>query len=252
MLIVFLDKLTLDFTIADEKGSPLCELSGISVDKHRSTRKASTELSYDVVAEKLPAEPISYNLADPTVRSSASTIIHYVQGEEMLIKAKLLSLNRYDKHDVWFLADNDANGAAARGLTRTLRREIPPWRIRLVLFQPTITLEHRISALPSILEKADSEDEIEVDGDGVLFAPRITLYTPPIAGEDSYGHQQLRFDSAKSYILLGGVGSLGVRVALWMYEVCCVGLPSLDECSLTLYSARCSSYHLDFEEWVAI
>lgn len=218
----YVDVMSFDFTIADEKGTPLCDISGLSVSKHRALKKASIERRYDIKIEKLPVKAIPKILSLAPLPEPSATIVHYARGEEMQIKAKLLSLDRYQRLDVWFLSGNDTNGAAARGLTRSLRREIPTWRIRLVLFPVTSSTKYRVSILHLIHERVPSEDEIELDEDGHILVPRMVESPAPRSLETGVlpKKPELRFDSDRVYLLLGGIGSLGVRIALWMYEVC--------------------------------
>lgn len=190
----------------------------MSVSKHRAIKKASIEHRYDIKNEKLSVQAIPKSLSLVPFLAPSTTIVHYVRGEEMQIKAKLLSLNRYQNLDVWFLSENDVNGAAARGLTRSLRREIPTWKIRLVLFPANFSADCRVSALHLIHERVPSEDEVELDDDGNLFAPRMVESL--VSRQLEIKTPTLRFDEDKIYLLLGGIGSLGVRIALWMYEVC--------------------------------
>lgn len=187
-----------------------------SISKHRSVKRVPIEHCYDVQNEKLPVEPINPDGNKSVSLDPNSVIIHYIRGGEMQIKSKLLPLNRYDKLDIWFLASNDANGAAARGLTRTLQREVPNWNIHLVFFPTETPTELRISALPFINKGALTEDEIIVDGGGERFAPRFVEF-PTI--ERTSINSKIEFSADKAYLLLGGVGSLGARIALWMYEV---------------------------------
>ena len=51
------------------------------------------------------------------------------------------------------------------------------------------------------------------------------------------------FNEKKSYLLIGGIGSLGLQIALWMYEVS----STLYLCFLllTLYSAWCTVHRFD-------
>lgn len=190
----------------------------MSVSKHRAIKKASIEHRYDIQNEKLSVQAIPKSPNVVPLPNPLTTIVHYVRGEEMQIKAKLLSLNRYQNLDIWFVSENDINGAAARGLTRSLRREIPTWRIRLVIFPATFSADCRVSALHLIRERVPSEDEVELDDDGNIFAPRMVESCAPKQLENET--PKLRFDENKIYLLLGGIGSLGVRIALWMYEVC--------------------------------
>ena len=54
---------------------------------------------------------------------------------------------------------------------------------------------------------------------------RLTDFVLPRAGTLVLSSASL-FDSSKAYVLFGGVGGLGIRVALWMYQVSMAGLRS--------------------------
>lgn len=200
---------------------PLCEISGLAISKHRSIKKASLQHRYDIEKEKLQVEAIPLTLNHAPLSDPELIVIHYVRGDEMQIKARFLSLNRYERLDVWILSGNDISGAAARGFTRSLRREIPTWKIRLVLFPVNTSATYRVSTLPIIHERIALEDEIELDDAGNLYAPRIVESSgpQPLAGSDGGNTPEIKFNAEKVYLLLGGVGSLGARIALWMYEV---------------------------------
>lgn len=58
----------------------------------------------------------------------------------------------------------------------------------------------------------------------VTRSSSLVIFTPPAHAIPSDLHLATRrttglFDSQKSYLLIGGVGSLGLHIALWMYEV---------------------------------
>lgn len=84
---------------------------------------------------------------------------------------------------------------------------------------PSTGIQHRITsepweigdALRAVLKGLDSSRDIAC----VPFAPPRTLLPQDLL---SNARNIAIFDSQKSYLLIGGIGSLGLHIAIWMYQ----------------------------------
>lgn len=110
-------------------------------------------------------------------------VINFVRGEEIPIQDLLLDLDKTPNATLWIHASTDANGGAARGFSRCLRREFLSLNIHLVLFHPKWSAPKRLSMLKSMSEVKGLEEEMYVDEDGRVCFPRfVPIATQSITG----------------------------------------------------------------------
>ncbi|RDB25816.1 Reducing polyketide synthase FUB1 [Hypsizygus marmoreus] len=110
------------------------------------------------------------------------TAIDFVRGEEMSIQDFLSQLDQSRRTTIWIHAPDNVDGAAARGFSRCLRREMFFLDIHLVLFHPRWDASARLSILQSIGKTSGVEEELYVEEDGQIYMPRIV----PVAAQ-SFG-----------------------------------------------------------------
>lgn len=171
------DDLTFDFTITDPNGAQLLTLRGFEVAKHRSNFDEGIPRRFDVVHE--PIDGVAIPIPPPRAGKNAPLTVHFSRGNEMDIQAKLSSLDREMPETVWISATSGVNGAAARGFSRSLRREMISWDIRLVLFPMEWSSEMRLLSV-SYLSKAEiGQQEMVVDKTGAISVPKFRESAPP-------------------------------------------------------------------------
>jgi hypothetical protein len=166
---------------------------------------------------------------------------------------------------IYVLALRGTDGDTAMGLCSTLRNEMPGWNIRLAIFDSASVFDDPALALSQFLWLFESgEDSIYVNGSGVPHVPRVSflpeshreiapVYESIIDGsgtlplrlltgvndvqtQSAIPHRRSAsppFRSDRTYIVLGGIGGLGVDLAVWMYEVCPVPLITYSTTTLT-------------------
>ena len=69
---------------------------------------------------------------EPLVHISAP-IFSYLWGWEMRLRDQLMVLDVVEALLIWIVATNGPGGNVARGLCRTLTKELPAWKIHLVI-----------------------------------------------------------------------------------------------------------------------
>ncbi|KIJ38996.1 hypothetical protein M422DRAFT_258148, partial [Sphaerobolus stellatus SS14] len=101
-------------------------------------------------------------------------VFTFVRGQEMRLKDELARLDAAEEASVWIIATDGPDGDAARGLVRTLIKELPAWKIHLVIFDASWSPGRRHTAIAKLQDEASSvEPEIKVTAEGAVFVPRV-------------------------------------------------------------------------------
>ncbi|KAF8508000.1 hypothetical protein JB92DRAFT_3121331 [Gautieria morchelliformis] len=147
---------------------------------------------------------------EPPVHTS-EPMFTYSLGQEMRLRDQLAALDAADPLSVWIVASEGRDGDAARGLTRTLGKELPAWKIHLVVCESSWTDEQRRSALANLQGLATVEPEIKLDVKGSIYVPRVVpLSSPPLC---------LPFESDKHWAKDGSSIVHGTLPVLDIYDI---------------------------------
>jgi acyl transferase domain-containing protein/acyl carrier protein len=93
------------------------------------------------------------------------------------------------------------------GLGQVIALEHPELRCRRLDLDPEATLEQNLRGVLQELGRSDGEDQCALRG-GVLYVPRLALFEAAT--------QQNTVHADASYLITGGLGALGIRVAQWL------------------------------------
>ncbi|KAJ7248052.1 hypothetical protein C8J57DRAFT_1475664 [Mycena rebaudengoi] len=189
------------------------------------------------VAQKSPVH-IS-TVGTPAIASGLT--FRFQAGQEMALQTWIQEIETQTPTAIYVLALRGIDGDTAMGLCSTLRNEMPGWTIRLAIFDSASGFDDPVLALSQFFWLFESgEDSIYVDEGGVPHVSRVN-FLPDCHGETSPVHESTidgsgvvdvqtqsailhrrsaspPFRSDRTYILLGGIGGLGVDLAVWMYE----------------------------------
>ncbi|PCH38979.1 KR-domain-containing protein [Wolfiporia cocos MD-104 SS10] len=126
------------------------------------------------------AESVAFALSasiNPTIPTFE--VIPYTLGGEMGVQDTLRNLDAFERVQVWFVAAEGINADAARGFTRSLRREVPQWDIGLATFASILPqaqwtrILHNIGSIPGM------EPEIFIDAKYQPHVPRFAMALDP-------------------------------------------------------------------------
>jgi FkbH-like protein len=96
------------------------------------------------------------------------------------------------------------------GLGRVIRQEHPEFRCVLIDLE-TVNVVDELAMLAAELSSSDKEDEIALRSSG-RFVARLTRQ-PSRTNPD-----RLSFDAQSSYLITGGLGTLGLKIVRWMFD----------------------------------
>ncbi|KAJ6599814.1 hypothetical protein DFH09DRAFT_1128873 [Mycena vulgaris] len=212
------DSRSYDILITDSSGLALCEFRNLRVRKFMSGAPITKSLS--------STAPASDNLRH---------IYSYAFGKEMELQRQLGDLDTSVSTTIYLLAMQGRDADAALGLCVVLKREIPSWDIRLAIFESSLDFSNPIPLLTRHMGTfSDGENVLSFDEDGAAHVLRAVLSPPPssakrqglLGGNDDPGCTDVciihcaapPFRSDRTYILLGGIGGLGIDLAVWLYE----------------------------------
>ena len=94
------------------------------------------------------------------------------------------------------------------GLGKTFALEHPDSWGGLADLDPTATASQNAANLLAAIEKSDGEDQIALRN-GIQYVPRLARMAVP-------AHMPVSFAADKTYLITGGLGGLGLKVAEWM------------------------------------
>lgn len=198
------DAISYNIIVTDIHGRPFCQFHQFTVALHTYSPDLSTR--YDLAAETLSSIDITTHaecqmlkvtdLVPRTFMDKSNLYFIYVLGEEKVLQSVIDGIDLRILETVWVLASPGVDGAAARGFSRSLRREFHTLCIRLVICkQPWCeTVVKSLTASLATLSLLD--EEVEIDMDGQVKAYR--LQPTPMASTASAFDSSLPWDLRRS------------------------------------------------------
>lgn len=154
---------------------------------------------------------------EPPVYTS-EPMFTYTRGDEMKLRDQLAALDAAESFSIWIVTADGPDGDAARGLTRTLVKELPAWKIHLVVCDPTWTDRQRRSAVAKLQDLPTVEPEIKLDAQGMIHVPRVVpLPSPSKETAFEKGQHWVSDDGKIAHTTLGELGpqDVAVNVSHW-------------------------------------
>ncbi|MCO5595549.1 hypothetical protein L7F22_049594 [Adiantum nelumboides] len=134
-------------------------------------------------------------------------VIVYSIGKEMELQSLLQSQHL---HTCYVLTSSDEDFSAATALCRCLRNEkadIYFYTFRMPTAMPVDTQ----AQLALCMSKHGCESEVIIEEDGMALVPRVVKRSQIL-------EPSLDLPASKTFFLLGGVSSLGIELAHWLYS----------------------------------
>ncbi|KAH7907339.1 putative polyketide synthase [Hygrophoropsis aurantiaca] len=100
-------------------------------------------------------------------------ILSYTVGQEIALQSAIRKFNIDAAPEVWFTSTQGIDADAARGFTRSLRRELPLWNVFLVIFHESHTPAERNQIVRQISAIPGMEPEVVVDDNCQILVPRF-------------------------------------------------------------------------------
>ncbi|KAJ7195057.1 hypothetical protein GGX14DRAFT_677404 [Mycena pura] len=242
------DTRSYDILITDSSGLALAEIRNLRVRKFMPGGGTTVERRFELVFQPL----LSSDSADPSLTldfpflahkplssaAPASDDLHHIYpytfGQETNLQQQLKEIDTSVSTTIYVLAIHGRDADAALGLCAVLKREIPSWDIRLAIFESCVDFSNPTPLLTQHMGAfSDGEKVISFGEDGAAHVLRAVLSSPSsvkrqglLNGNAEPGGTDPRasrssappFCSDRTYILLGGIGGLGVDLAVWLYE----------------------------------
>ncbi|KAH7904616.1 hypothetical protein BJ138DRAFT_1130883 [Hygrophoropsis aurantiaca] len=125
----------------------------------------------------------SISLQRPTTQFSSSPqgllILPHAIGQEIALQSALRKLDVDTVVDVWFTSTHGLDADAARGFTRSLRRELPLWNISLAIFHESCMPAERNQIVCQLSAIPGMEPEVVVDDNYQILVPRFYESSEP-------------------------------------------------------------------------
>ncbi|TFY60143.1 hypothetical protein EVJ58_g5333 [Rhodofomes roseus] len=197
------ESLVYDFTVVTETGERLCTITDLEVALHGKTAKV-IDARYELVLQPTDTRVQRVNVAGahPRGRTSPDSdvssdsgyatvdgekvstipnvrIVEYVRGRELELQRFFAEVDPLSPLSLWFVATKGLDGDASLGFSRSIRREYRSWHVHDVVFDASWSPEERKTAIHQLAADPNCEDELDVDADGVVSAPRIVESAPP-------------------------------------------------------------------------
>lgn len=167
MLTHLTDSMKYNIALFGDDGEALATLRGLQVAKHRIVPAPVISGALDIGFESVASG------GDSLLAQTKALVFDYKLGNESDLQAQITPLDAAEEHDIWILAAEGRDSAAAQGLTRALSREFGMWKIRLVVFPPSFSQEQRRASLKIIPSNLLEEPEVHVSLEGTLSIPRM-------------------------------------------------------------------------------
>ena len=140
-----------------------------------------------------------------TVAMGKALHFHFTAGDEIKL-LDYLKPHMEASMDVFITASSHAKDASICGLTRAIRNEQPKWRIFLLLGGNSQAITKWMAA--------PREPEMTFDVSSSRFTvPRLLPLASP-----GYPDGSPLLGSLRPYLIVGGIGGIGLRLALWLRD----------------------------------
>ena len=103
------------------------------------------------LAKELLAWKIHLIICKAALMHISVPIFSYLQGWEMRLQDQLVALDVAEALSIWIVATNSLDSNAAHGLCRTLAKELPVWKIHLIICEAVWTAKQRHTTIGSVL-----------------------------------------------------------------------------------------------------
>ncbi|KAI0731474.1 ketoacyl-synt-domain-containing protein [Fomitopsis betulina] len=193
------ESLVYDFAVVTETGERLCTITDLEVALHGKTTKV-IDARYELVLQPTEHRVERVHAAQPHGRASPASeassdsgyatteaektavdvhIVEYVRGRELELQRFFAGVDPLAPLSLWFTATAGLDGDSSLGFSRSIRREYRSWNVHDVVFDASWSQEERKAAVHQLAVDPNSEDELSVDADGIVSAPRIVESAPP-------------------------------------------------------------------------
>nr|WGJ61595.1 SHPKS2 polyketide synthase 2 [Sanghuangporus sanghuang] len=158
------------------RGEVLTQVRGKSLDLEKIMTGNVDDAEYYLPSriDNLQLHKSLFNLGLPE-----TLFVHFQRGNEMHLKQLLSEVSKHEQKTLWIFATGNLDSAAAKGFSRSLRREVPLWDIRLVLLPREWAISTQYAAIQSLMTSGISEAEVSITADGEVLLPRVALSSAP-------------------------------------------------------------------------
>ncbi|KAF8503015.1 ketoacyl-synt-domain-containing protein [Hysterangium stoloniferum] len=213
---------SVDISITDIAGERLCTIRGFEMTRHSNSIHKAVEkrfqLEWQPVSIPLqPANELHHILIEEFVYLP-DPLFNYSRGQEMKLRDELAGLDASDSLCVWIVATDGPDGDAARGLTRTLGKELPAWSIHLVICDASWSMQKRRAAIAKLQDNPAIEPEVRLDINGAIHVPRVVpLPSPSLEAPFESDKHWVTGDDKVSLAALPALGpfDIAVEVSHW-------------------------------------
>ncbi|KZT66074.1 hypothetical protein DAEQUDRAFT_752280 [Daedalea quercina L-15889] len=195
------ESLVYNFAVVTEAGERLCTITDLEVALHGKTTKV-IDARYELVLQPTdrqvkrvdtgPSRGRTSPISDASSDSGYATtegekgspdlnvrIVDYVRGRELELQRFFAEVDPLAPLSLWFVATDGLDGDASLGFSRSIRREYRSWNVHDVVFDASWSSEERKAAIHQLAADRTCEDELSVDANGIVSAPRIVESAPP-------------------------------------------------------------------------
>ncbi|KAJ7628924.1 hypothetical protein FB45DRAFT_1004360 [Roridomyces roridus] len=207
-----------DIAIVDDTGKLLCTLRDFKLAKHSMSPLGQISGPMHLVNQPMFVESEASASSTRPVDEEACAIIQFIYtfGEELQLQWDLNGLNPSQALDIWISAAEGIDASAGICLTRALRREYPHWTIRFASFPAAFSKNMQTELLASLPGFMEAELDVIFSPAGDSLVPRLAPLQS--ASDLTYCDRRAVFNPDKTYVLVGGIGSLGAAVAVYMAQ----------------------------------
>ncbi|EIN05362.1 polyketide synthase [Punctularia strigosozonata HHB-11173 SS5] len=175
-----------DCVLSGPEGTKLLSIAGLEVARHgdpsaNATIEKRHTLAYETTEKTVTRTSPTDVSCQVTTPADSASFRHfpYQQGREIDLQRRIAELDPLSDIAAWFTAEEGIDGQAARGFTRSIRREYPAWRVKLAVFDRFWSKSDHVGIARELSSWNDAEDEILVSPEGKVCVPRLRSLSPP-------------------------------------------------------------------------